>query len=125
MTAAQDESRGCERCGDVVATLSSDNLCDGCVAEDSVSLQARIADVLNGEWPNCFCDGFQDAVAQVAAETVMDAPLNLRAPEIGRLLDSIRTEIEEPDGSWNGGDVVDLLCQWFTALGYAIGGPRP
>lgn len=30
-----DEDRECARCGDTVSTLSSDNLCDGCVEEDS------------------------------------------------------------------------------------------
>lgn len=28
------DDRTCKRCGDTVATLSTDNLCDGCVAEE-------------------------------------------------------------------------------------------
>lgn len=50
-----------------------------------------------------------------------NAPVQERAPEVGRLLATIRGEIEGPDGDWNGGDVVQLLCTWFTALGYDIG----
>jgi hypothetical protein len=30
-----EEDRTCRGCGDVVSTLSSDNLCDGCVAEEA------------------------------------------------------------------------------------------
>jgi len=88
-------------------------------------LEDDLAEVLNEEWPNTFRDGFQDAVARVATESMMSAPLDQRAPEVGRLLNEIRTEIEDGDGSWNGGDVVDLLCQWFIMHGYKIDGPRP
>jgi|SRR6516164_9751082 hypothetical protein len=34
-------------------------------------------------------------------------------------------QIEEGDGSWNGGDVVELLSEWFTGLGLDIEGPGP
>jgi hypothetical protein len=51
-------------------------------------------------------------------------PIQTRAPEVTRLLHTIRTECEH-DGSWNGGDVTSLLCEWFIALGYDIESPLP
>lgn len=32
-------------------------------------------------------------------------------------------EVERPDGSWPGADVVPILCEWFTELGYDINVP--
>jgi hypothetical protein len=59
------------------------------------------------------------------ATVVFEAPLAVRAPEVGVLLAEIRNTIEGPDGSWNGGDTVALLCEWLTGHGYKVDGPRP
>lgn len=40
------------------------------------------------------------------------------------LLSRIR-EIEDSDGSWGGGDVVDVLQAWFSELGIDITAPTP
>jgi hypothetical protein len=64
-------------------------------------------------------------VADECADAVMALPLAVRAPEVGVLLAEIRNTIEGPDGSWNGGDTVALLCEWFTEHGYKVDGPRP
>jgi len=41
----------------------------GTLAEDEpADIVGRIAGYLNGEWPNCFNDGFQDAVAGALLE---------------------------------------------------------
>lgn len=42
---------------------------------------------------------------------------------IHELFTTIKDEIEEGDGSWNGGDVVELLTRWFTELGYDVDAP--
>ena len=36
---------------------------------------------------------------------------------IVRLFNEIKTEIEDGDGGWNGGDVVTELDEWFVGLG--------
>jgi hypothetical protein len=33
-------------------------------------------------------------------------------------------QIEHSDGSWPGGDTVELLCEWFTGLGFDIDAPQ-
>ncbi|SRR6266851_433586 len=37
--------------------------------QDHLATAAALADYLNGEWPNCFNDGFQNAVAEAILET--------------------------------------------------------
>lgn len=44
---------------------------------------------------------------------------------IDQLYQTIRREIEDKDGGWNGADVVDALTQWFSTLGYPVDGPVP
>jgi hypothetical protein len=36
------------------------------------------------------------------------------------LFDEIKFNVEDSDGGWNGGDVVDTLTRWFTALGIDV-----
>ena len=45
---------------------------------DMVDKTAELAEYLNGEWPQCFNDGFQDAVAGAVLET----SLSVRAPSV-------------------------------------------
>lgn len=42
MDTAADEHRTCKRCGDEVAYLSTDDLCDGCVAEEEEGVRHSI-----------------------------------------------------------------------------------
>jgi hypothetical protein len=37
----------------------------------------------------------------------------------------LREEVEESDGSWPGGDVVEVLCEWFKLHGFDVDGPNP
>ncbi|MFF3256991.1 hypothetical protein ACFYWP_39825 [Actinacidiphila glaucinigra] len=46
--------------------------------------------------------------------------INVASPEgreIIRLFNGIKNDIEDDDGGWNGGDVVDWLLDWFHAIG--------
>lgn len=38
------------------------------------------------------------------------------------LFNGIKTNIEDSGGGCNGGDVVDALTDWFTALGFDVEG---
>ncbi|MFD4247562.1 hypothetical protein ACFWP3_39155 [Streptomyces sp. NPDC058525] len=49
-------------------------------------------------------------------------PANLEGRAIGRLFRLVKDN-EDADGSWDGGDVVELLNGWFTGLGLNINGP--
>lgn len=40
-------------------------------------------------------------------------------PELDKLYKACR-EIEDTDGGWNGGDVVDIVCGLLTAHGYDL-----
>jgi hypothetical protein len=54
--------------------------------------------------------------------TVYDQDSNQNAAQLAGakvLLAQIK-QVEEPDGSWPGGDVVDVLTEWFTGLGLDI-----
>jgi hypothetical protein len=39
---------------------------------------------------------------------------------IHELFWTIKNEVEEPDGSWPGADVVDVLSAWFTKHGFDV-----
>ncbi|WP_194909014.1 hypothetical protein [Catenulispora rubra] len=59
-----------------------------------------------------------------------DGPAPPRYPECGgagRAIDAlyhrIRGVIEDEDGSWNGGDVVDAVAEMFHDLGYDLDAP--
>lgn len=45
-----------------------------------------------------------------------------RVPEVSQLLAELKG-IEQTDGSWPGGDVVDMLTSWFDRHGYDIDAP--
>lgn len=45
--------------------------------------------------------------------------------DIDRLYTTLRRDIEKGDGSWDGGDVVEALCEWLIQLGYDVNGPNP
>jgi hypothetical protein len=40
--------------------------------------------------------------------------------EIVDLFNGIKTNIEDDEGGWNGADIVDALCEWFTDLGIDV-----
>ena len=44
-----------------------------------------------------------------------DSPAGMSVHDLYR---TIREDIEDPDGGWNGGDVVETLCEWFTRHGF-------
>jgi len=62
-------------------------------------------------------------IAVMLAEEAARAPVQERAPEVTDLLARIRSMEARNDGGWPGGDVVDILTEWFPALGYDIDGP--
>jgi hypothetical protein len=39
---------------------------------------------------------------------------------IAELYNTIKEDIEDDEGGWNGADVVDALCGWFIALGVDV-----
>lgn len=47
------------------------------------------------------------------------------ARAVQRLYRSIREDIEDSGGGWNGGDVVELMCEWFKTHGFDVDGPNP
>ncbi|MFE7530559.1 hypothetical protein ACFU7Y_33315 [Kitasatospora sp. NPDC057542] len=47
-------------------------------------------------------------------------PQSALGAQVVRLFNRIKTEIENSDGSWNGGDVVDALTPWLGDLGIDI-----
>jgi hypothetical protein len=46
-------------------------------------------------------------------------------PAVLALYRIIRTDVEDIDGSWNGGDVVDALTEWFAGYGISVDEPNP
>ncbi|MET9611702.1 hypothetical protein [Kitasatospora indigofera] len=46
-------------------------------------------------------------------------PSTREGSQIIRLFNRIKDDIEDTDG-WNGGDVVDVLCEWFKDLGIDV-----
>lgn len=50
---------------------------------------------------------------------------NATAAQVRLPYRSIREQIEDVDGGWNGGDVVELPCNWFTSHGFDVNGPNP
>jgi hypothetical protein len=54
--------------------------------------------------------------------TTDESPAGMAVRDLYR---TIREDIEESDGSWNGGDVVEALCGWFTRHGFDVDGPNP
>ncbi|MER7671277.1 hypothetical protein ABTY61_22810 [Kitasatospora sp. NPDC096128] len=47
-------------------------------------------------------------------------PASPLGAKIAGLFNQIKTDIEEDDGSWPGGDVVDALDRWFGELGIDV-----
>lgn len=47
------------------------------------------------------------------------------AANVRRLYRTIRQDVEDSDGGWNGADVVEVLCEWFKRHGFNVEGPNP
>lgn len=56
-------------------------------------------------------------------QRLLDTDHTTAATAIRGLFAQIKNEVETPDGGWNGGDVVDVLTEWFTALGFDVDAP--
>lgn len=56
-------------------------------------------------------------------ERLLDTDHTPAATAIRGLFDVIKNDVEGYDGQRNGGDVVDLLNEWFTALGFDVDEP--
>lgn len=50
---------------------------------------------------------------------------NATAAQVRLPYSSIREQNEDADGGRNGGDVFELLCDWFTSHSFDVGGPNP
>lgn len=57
------------------------------------------------------------------SKRLLDTDHTSAATAIRDLFAEIKNEVETPDGGWPGGDVVDVLTEWFTALGFDVDAP--
>lgn len=78
-----------------------------------------IAEALREEWPNTFDEDFAGAVADTAAEAAEARNTTMATPELDDLYQACK-QIEDSDGGWNGGDVVDIVCSLLTRHGYDL-----
>lgn len=44
---------------------------------------------------------------------------------ITKLYVRLRRDVEDSDGGWNGGDTVEVLCEWFKEHGFDVDSPNP
>ncbi|MEU1371983.1 hypothetical protein ABZ454_38730 [Streptomyces sp. NPDC005803] len=47
-------------------------------------------------------------------------PSTAEGARIVALYNKIKAEIEDDEGGWDGADIVDALCEWFTGLGVDV-----
>jgi hypothetical protein len=92
-------------------------------------LRADLAEYLNGEWPHCFNDGFQDAVAAALTEHLAAVAVELREeagspPAPGhRRLRAILADVSRVDPGQLGSDALTALTalrREGTAAWYAL-----
>jgi len=67
-----------------------------------------------------------DEVLRAVITAAADAPQSTEGRGRSTTTDDLFArikQVEQPDGGWPGADVVDVLCEWFTSLGYDINAP--
>jgi hypothetical protein len=82
----------------------------------------RLGDCRQGYAEAMMASEIQRCVTDLSEALVTELPMRVRAPEVGRLLASIREECEDESGAWDDANVCQLLSDWFTALGYQAEG---